>query len=701
MTSQSLQFNILAFTHPSEKFTFYFTDKESPDLCRFGSSTVPDEVVAHFGEKDFYYTSFKENRPEFYPVEKAAVPEYSEVITEDGEVLEERVHNSAYTVSVLKKFYNWRLKQYFREKGFLAKRNYIGDTEVWIEQENKWSDLSYRFYDRYTLRVQFKMLSGQWELVLMYNGTSKIFKKSVSDLSTEITSNAFISVIYENRFYKYQRIPDKVARNLSETYPVWNLAIKKELDEPSEKPDKTNKYFKFKKHIQYLIDNFLKTPEFQSVMSVLSFDLIKVAGFRIGEVSSSSNDLLFYDDKTDYTPLYGITRNGPFAFPREKNIHFIFIGHNDDTDVVKLVHEYFDRKKLPFPGIANYTGKGYHADKNLGFRFTDRKNPWPEIRNHISNMKLNPDVRYVAVYISPFSRDTATPSQQGTYYKVKQALLEREIVCQVIDAAHARESEKFIYNAVNMSIAINAKLNGTPWRLDAKTHDELVVGVGAFHNRVTDVKYIASAFSFDNTGKFNRFDHFYENQTKQLAGLIKFTVKKYTSVNPDLQRLVIHFYKNMKRKELEPIERALKDLDLDIPVFVVSINKTESVDYIAFDKDSSLLMPYSGTWINLDDSRYLLFNNTRYRNKQFKTSDGFPFPLKMKIDCTNKALLKDQQIIEGLIGQVYQFSRMYWKSFKQQNLPVTLKYSQMIAEMLPHFEGNTIPDFGKDKLWFL
>ncbi len=40
---------------------------------------------------------------------------------------------------------------------------------------------------------------------------------------------------------------------------------------------------------------------------------------------------------------------------------------------------------------------------------------------------------------------------------------------------------------------------------------------------------------------------------------------------------------------------------------------------------------------------------------------------------------------------------MYWKSIGQQNLPVTLKYS----ETVPHFEENEIPDFGRDNLWFL
>ena len=54
--------------------------------------------------------------------------------------------------------------------------------------------------------------------------------------------------------------------------------------------------------------------------------------------------------------------------------------------------------------------------------------------------------------------------------------------------------------------------------------------------------------------------------------------------------------------------------------------------------------------------------------------------------------------IEYLIDQVYQFSRMYWKSVHQQNLPVTIKYPEMVTEIVPHFAGHEIPDFGKDNL---
>ncbi|MEA2042461.1 MAG: hypothetical protein U9N85_07905, partial [Bacteroidota bacterium] len=60
-----------------------------------------------------------------------------------------------------------------------------------------------------------------------------------------------------------------------------------------------------------------------------------------------------------------------------------------------------------------------------------------------------------------------------------------------------------------------------------------------------------------------------------------------------------------------------------------------------------------------------------------------------------------KETINELIDQVYQFSRMYWKSEKQENLPVTLKYPEMAAQIFPHFESNIMPEFGQKNLWFL
>lgn len=58
-------------------------------------------------------------------------------------------------------------------------------------------------------------------------------------------------------------------------------------------------------------------------------------------------------------------------------------------------------------------------------------------------------------------------------------------------------------------------------------------------------------------------------------------------------------------------------------------------------------------------------------------------------------------VMGQLIDQVYQFSRMYWKSISQQNLPVTTIYPEMVAEIFPHFERDDLPEFAKKNLWFL
>lgn len=65
-------------------------------------------------------------------------------------------------------------------------------------------------------------------------------------------------------------------------------------------------------------------------------------------------------------------------------------------------------------------------------------------------------------------------------------------------------------------------------------------------------------------------------------------------------------------------------------------------------------------------------------------------------------LMSATNTVQNLIDQVYQFSRIYRKSIKQQNLPVAIKYPEMVARIAPHFTGGVIPTaIGRNNLWFL
>ena len=202
-------------------------------------------------------------------------------------------------------------------------------------------------------------------------------------------------------------------------------------------------------------------------------------------------------------------------------------------------------------------------------------------------------------------------------------------------------------------------------------------------------------------GIFKGFDCFGANDTDSIAGSIREAVGKFIASNYKATRLIIHFYKDLSKKELKPIIDTLHALGLPIPVIVVTINKTESKELLAFDTSSKKLMPYSGTIVKVGAKEYLLFNNTRYEEASAPTDREHHFPVKISFFSDKAELLDDPALINQLIDQVYQFSRMYWKSVSQQNIPVTIAYPEMVATIYSHFKQHYIPEFGTDNLWFL
>jgi len=697
----NFQFNILTFNHPTDRLTFYFTNNEQDNLTRVYHSHVPSEVIDNFGEQKHYYTSFCSETEGFFPVTKPTSPLFETFTNQEGIEKTKRIPNSTFSSSIMKRYYNSLIHNHFKSKGYLVKPNFVNDTEVWLTSYLQDHKGLYETFIRFSLKVQFKTISKSLELLVTYEGKSKIFRTPVSDHFEAVPVKAFNWVVFEKGLQRFDELPDEGKRQYDQVYPVWNFKIRDALRQATEAPDKSNKYKKFKSAIDKFYQEELNTEAFKSIIPVSSNDFIKVEQSRIGAVEKSSNKLIFGNNKLHHVPFTGISTNGPCELSPSSKIHFFFIIHEDDIPVAATIHKYFNGTLPRFGGLSKFIHIPYHADKDMAIYFMDRINPWPELYEQIIDKDFDPDIQYFAIYISPISKSTSDISGKQVYYKLKELLLKKGVPSQVIDIAKVESNTNYFYSLPNIAIAILAKLNGIPWRLDTRLKNELVVGVGAFKHSSIGTQYIGSAFSFSNTGKFNRFECFRKDQTKELAGSIIRAVKEYVNVNANIKRLIIHFYKEMNNKEVEPIENGLTSLNLDIPVFIVTINKTESSDYVAFDLDWKDLMPVSGTFINLGCNRFLLFNNTRYSSSEFNAHDGYSFPVKLKINCSNPDLVDDYKTVKELIDQVYQFSRMYWKSVRQQNLPVTIKYPEMVAEMLPYFEGNEIPEYGKNNLWFL
>lgn len=343
----------------------------------------------------------------------------------------------------------------------------------------------------------------------------------------------------------------------------------------------------------------------------------------------------------------------------------------------------------------------FTPDTGHSFQYSNIGRLLHELKQHLDQQLFDHENhRYLAIYLSPIPNNSKSADELQVYYSMKELLLRYKISLQVIERDKLLRPEFRKYYIHNIAPAILAKLGGIPWQLERTQHQELIIGVGAYRNSQNNTQYIGSAFSFNSNGTFRAFNCIAKSELFVLAGDIREFIRQHIQSFGKPERLVIHYYKTMSNKELKPISEMLHSYDLgDIPIYIVSLSKNLSSDYILFDQNSRELLPLSGTIAQISKNQYLLFNNTRYESHS--KVESYHYPLMIRISCSKPAMLDKPENIKRLIDQVYHFSRVYWKSVKQQNLPVTVSYPVLLAEIYSRFEDEYLNEFARTNLWFL
>jgi len=751
MPTENLFLNTLAFKFPKDPVTFYFslTDRKNVNLTKLNHQLFPSrvkEIFPDINNRQTLYTSFTRPIDGFKPLPID--------FADDNFALVKRYYN--------REIKHYFTRQNILVEPNFVNDNQIW-LRATDSPDNKIKGCT--VFDRFTLKVNFNHFSGNPEIVLSYDRQAKILNKSVAaflseyeaandDIFSESQSSSvnpagFINrVLYiqyfsddkkqrKQQILKYKKLCDLSNDgrlvDYNNVYPIVQNSLASYLglsdEQEEEHPNtriKKNRYTKYISKIIEFKNRFISTEEFKKIIPVVDH----FTPVQAGKTNEESKRLVFgkkpnsNENLIDVIPQWGINA-GPYSQPRHNNIQLFFIvsaAHKKHTIPLldMLRNGYYN-----FKGLSKYLGIQFTTAPGFSIVFADSNNPIPEIEEKLMSRSFDPGTKYFAIYLTPISKYAPQKEQRIIYYRIKELLLKWNITSQCIEtdkmlrmleddrkaaeqnqmypqAKYKKHEGNFAYTLQNIAIAINAKLGGTPWRIAVPKYRELIVGVGAFKHNDTNTQYIGSAFSFDNTGAFNSFEYFQKDEIKELAGSIKDAIIQYKNAIQNPNRLIIHYYKEMREDQVEIIEDTLPKLNLDIPIFVVTINKTEAEDIIVFDDDFAEKMPYSGRYINLGNNTFLLCNNTRYEVDKSQRIESYPFPVKLKIKCPTDSTLLNQNTIQGLIDQVYQFSRIYWKSVKQQNLPVTIKYPEMVASMAPYFSNGSIPiGIGKDNLWFL
>ncbi len=194
----------------------------------------------------------------------------------------------------------------------------------------------------------------------------------------------------------------------------------------------------------------------------------------------------------------------------------------------------------------------------------------------------------------------------------------------------------------------------------------------------------------------------------KLAGSFQKAIRNFREQHAEVKRVVLHFYKRISKRETMVLQKALREMKLDIPLVILTIYKTGSKDLVLADMNAPHRLPVSGTWYQSGYNQFLLCNNTRLQGSHDKIK-SHPYPLKLYIDLVKTESTKispdkklnDVQWVQQLLIQVYQFSRLNWRTVSIKDIPVSIAYPEMVAQKFPYFESDNIPLFGKENLWFL
>jgi hypothetical protein len=669
--------NVLPFTHPSPVKEFSFTTREQPGLHRFRIEKLPKGSASLFPvlnkEKPFVYTNFDLS----------------------GEGVPIKV-NLGECPAIAKAYYTLLIRQHLEKSADVVITNFHYDTQFWYKIPGDPS-AHFSIYKKFTVKVQGRPGDPKPALMISYDGQTYVTAQSLEQLTerTGFHTGLLNRVIFRERTYSYDKRPDAAKYHPGEVFPVLNRKLAGALKISLPYALNSRPYETTYNNIQWFYSRYIDCDDFKKVIPHES-KWLRVKPEDQIRLTNIHRELIFGEENTGTDVFEGLKAFGPLQLPQAGHIKVIMIYYRGDEEAAQKLETYLN-KSDGFPNTKKLTRLPYHVDRELDIVLPKDGDPVAGFREKLFNLSLQPGCTYYAFYLSPYTKFEDDITNKQIYYRIKELLLHRGIALQTIEKGKLLKD--FSYSMANIGIAMIAKLGGIPWRLSQPEEPELIIGFSAYRSQVNGAKFVGSAVCFTNEGVFRELDCFPSDETWSIAGTAEKALIRFRQNNPEVRRMVIHFYKKMSYRELKPIEEMLGSLHFDIPVIIVSINKTFGREFLAFDENFEGKMPLNGTYFHLGNHQYLFCNNDRQTTQAIPGK--LPLPVKLGLQCNHEGLLDNSALVEKLIHQVYEFSFMHWRSVRQLRIPVTVTYPEMIAQILPWFESKGLPEYAKHSLFFI
>ena len=321
------------------------------------------------------------------------------------------------------------------------------------------------------------------------------------------------------------------------------------------------------------------------------------------------------------------------------------------------------------------------------------------------------------------------PGLANPYLRTKALLMTLGIPAQEIRFnSLIQDPSTLSYTLQNLSVALYAKLNGTPWTVnqDRQIADELVIGMGFAElsgNRVEARQRhvgITTVFSGDGTyvlGNVSRecaYSEYPDVVRSAMLSVLRDIKKRNNWQVGDLIRVVFHAHRPLRRIDIARIVfDCTREVGSEQHVQLAFVTITHDHPFTLFDRNApgvpvrrrdsakkGIYAPERGTIAQIGRSTRLLAVNSGRLIKRAQT----PLPKPLLIHVHPESTFTD---VDYLSEQVLKFTSLSWRSTLPVHTPVTIFYSERIAELLGRLRD--VPDWSTTPLdvrlrysrWFL
>lgn len=313
-----------------------------------------------------------------------------------------------------------------------------------------------------------------------------------------------------------------------------------------------------------------------------------------------------------------------------------------------------------------------------------------------SSQDRDPDLALVLV---PHSErwQTDTP-----YYEAKAAFANMGVPSQMVTQELISDQSRFQWAVADIALASFAKLGGVPWIVQAPADDhDLIIGIGRRDVGVEGERrrIFGYAVTFVSNGTYQQTWSFAPAADEatyltRLGETVQAALRSDLDVEPS--RLVVHLSRRTGVREIEAVERAMKQAGVTLPTAFLRLDDTAMWD--SADTDDETWVAPKGLVVQLSRRRALL------HAEELGTTGPPDGPLLIEL---HKRSTVPDEAFNDLVGQVFRLAHANWRGFNARSKPATLVYGEELAGLIGYLSDvqSWNPDLLRSELknrpWFL